>query len=282
MLKRSLSRAALAAVVICAQAALAQTPTPAASPQTPAPAPMGERLKGYLSPSELPDSVALLPPPPPVGSVAFMLDEDTAEFAIGLAGSPRFQQAALDAILAFPFAASTFSCAIGVAIKPDTTPTLYRLLQRTLSDAGAATGKAKDLYRHARPFMVDNHPTCRPEDDDALRKNGSYPSGHTSAGWAWGEVLAEIAPDRANAILARARAFGESRIVCNVHWASDVMEGRLIGAATVVDLHANAEFRDDLAKAKTELDAARAAGDPPQRDCAAEASALQQTPWLTQ
>ena len=37
--------------------------------------------------------------------------------------------------------------------------------------------------------------------------------------------------DRLEALLARGRAFGESRNVCNAHWYSDVVAGRLVGAA---------------------------------------------------
>ena len=66
-----------------------------------------------------------------------------------------------------------------------------------------ATGAAKDKYRHARPFMLDAQPTCQPSADEDLRSNGSYPSGHTSIGWTWALVLAEVAPDRAEELLER-------------------------------------------------------------------------------
>ena len=272
MLHQSSALAAIALWVSLASPAAAEDPAPMQG---------GDKTQGYLAPSELPDSLALLPPPPALGSAAETLDQRIARDALALEGTPRYKLAALDADLSFPAASGTFACAIGVAIKPETTPTLVRLLRKTLADAGAATGAAKDHYRHARPFMLDSRPSCQPEAEEALRKNGSYPSGHTSIGWAWSEIVAEIAADRADAILARGRAFGESRIVCNAHWASDVMEGRLVGAATVVKLHAKSEFRDDLAKAKAELDAARAAGEPPQRDCAEEKRAIEQTHWLT-
>ena len=36
-------------------------------------------------------------------------------------------------------------------------------------------------------------------------------------GWTVGLIMAEVAPDRATEILARARAFGEGRLVCGVH-----------------------------------------------------------------
>ena len=42
-------------------------------------------------------------------------------------------------------------------------------------------------------------------------------------------------------------------MVCNVHWQSDVNEGRFMGAATVARLHADAGFMDDLARAKREV-----------------------------
>ena len=106
--------------------------------------------------------------------------------------------------------------------------------------------------------MANEEPTCSPEDEEYLRKDGSYPSGHTAIGWAWALILSELAPDRIDAILARGRAFGESRVVCNVHWHSDVAEGRFIGASAVARLHADPGFRADLEAAKKELEAVRA------------------------
>jgi acid phosphatase (class A) len=59
-----------------------------------------------------------------------------------------------------------------------------------------------------------------------------------------------------------------------VHWLSDVVEGRAMGAAAVARLHADPAFAADLAAAKTELAAVRAKAAGPGRDCAAEAAAL--------
>jgi acid phosphatase (class A) len=70
-------------------------------------------------------------------------------------------------------------------------------------------------------------------------------------------------------------------VICNVHWQSDVIEGRFMGAATVACLHADPVFRADLESAKTEFAAARAKGLKPTRDCKAEADALAQYPQLT-
>ncbi len=233
-------------------------------------------LMGYLSESELPNSLALLPSAPDEGSATFQLDKSFAKEMLGLRGTPRWELAALDADLSFPNAAGTYSCALDAPISEEVTPHLYQLLRRTLTDAGLSTYSAKNHYNRTRPFMMNGEPTCSPGDEAALRKDGSYPSGHTSIGWSWALVLAELAPEKADAILARGLAFGESRNVCNVHWHSDVVQGRIVATATVARLHADSEFQADMKAAKAELDAVRAQGLAPTRDCSVESAALAQ------
>jgi acid phosphatase (class A) len=235
-------------------------------------------LAGYLPPEVLPNSLALLPAPPPAGSAAFAADEEVSRKILALRGTPRWKLASEDANLMFPRAAGTFSCALGAPMTEKDTPHLYMLLRRTLADAGLSTYAAKNHYRRTRPFMANKESTCTPKEEEHLAKDGSYPSGHTALGWAWALVLSEIAPDRADAILARGRAFGESRIVCNVHWHTDVLEGRFMGAAAVARLHADPTFRADLEAAVAELAAVRARGLKPTRDCQAEADALADNP----
>ncbi len=148
------------------------------------------------------------------------------------------------------------------------------MLRRTLVDTGLSTYPTKTKFQRPRPFMVNNAPMCTPQDEAELRKDGSYPSGHSAIGWGWALILAEAAPDRATEVLHRGRAFTQSRVVCNVHWLSDTEEGRMMGAATVAKLHDNADFKADMEAAKAEILAARAAGHLPTRDCAAETAAL--------
>ncbi|WP_314405095.1 acid phosphatase, partial [Stenotrophomonas rhizophila] len=178
---------------------------------------------GYLQADAVPASLALVPAPPAAGSAGFALDEQVSREARALRGSPRFAQAHTDAELGFPTGANQFSCAIDMDVDAVKTPALYRLLERSRIDASSATRTAKKHYQRARPFMVNGEPTCTPDDEEGLRGNGSYPSGHTSIGWAWALILSEIAPDRADAIQLRGRNYGESRLVCNVHWQSDIL-----------------------------------------------------------
>ncbi|MHC6217061.1 acid phosphatase [Stenotrophomonas acidaminiphila] len=264
-------RLGAASVLAAALAACASTPAPVArghgAPAEPAPT-------GYLQGAAIPDSQALSPPPPAPGSAWAALDEAIARQATALRGSARFAQAGADADLRFPAGAGQFSCALGVAVDSEHTPALYRLLQRSLIDASAATRAAKNHYRRPRPFMVNGQPTCTPDDEPHLRGSGSYPSGHTAIGWAWALILSEIAPERATALLERGSNYGQSRLVCNVHWYSDVQQAQTLGAATVARLHDNPGFVADLGAARRELAAARVHPRPLPRDCAAEAAAL--------
>jgi acid phosphatase (class A) len=235
------------------------------------------RDPGYLTPEERPDSVALLPPPPAPGSPEAAADEAIYRKLDALQGTARWRLAATDANLKFPGAANVFSCAVGINVTEATTPRLYALLQRTVIDAGQSTAKAKQHYKRDRPFEVTGDPTCVPEDEKVLRGNASYPSGHASLGYVWGEVMAELVPDRAVAARARAYEFGQSRVICRVHRQSDVDAGRIVGQAVIERLHQDEEFVADMAAAKMEVKKARRHGPPAGRDCHAEAATLQVT-----
>jgi len=226
---------------------------------------------GYLDPADLPNAQKFLPPPPAAGSASLASDEETYSATRKLRGTPRWALATKDADLTFPNAAQTFSCALGLTISPEQTPHLNMLVRRVRADASRANDKAKDLYKRQRPYLAHGDTSCTPQEK---HKNDSYPSGHSSIGWAWALVLAEIAPDRADRIFSRGLAFGESRVVCGVHWKSDVEAGRVVGASAVSRLHANPVFAAQLELARKEIEAARAAPAQLPLDCAAEERAL--------
>ena len=236
-------------------------------------------LPGYLPIKDHPNSLALLPPPPAPASAEFALDEDVARRTFAVRDTPRFAQALLDYNMTFPLAAGTFSCTLNAPITEQDTPTLYKLLRRSLTDAGISTVSAKNHYKRQRPFVSNKEPICAPETKEKLENDGSYPSGHTTVGWTWALILTEISPGETDAILARAKAFGESRNVCNHHWYSDVEWGRTMAAATVASLHTSPEFLADMEIAKAELAAVRAKGLAPTRNCSEEAAALLIKPY---
>ena len=231
-------------------------------------------LKGYLDRQQLPDSLALLPKPPTEGSAEAVADLAVYRATRALRDTPRWALATSDDNLKFPKAADTFSCALGIPISQEATPHLNMLLRRSLIDAGLSTYGAKDTYQRVRPFAALNEGSCAPAAEAALAKDGSYPSGHAALGWGWALLLAELAPDRADAVLQRGHAFGQSRVICGVHWQSDVDNGRVMGAAAIARLHADPRFTAQAALARGEIEAARAAGAAAPLNCAAEAQAL--------
>ncbi len=254
--------------LVCASALLTACATPT---QTIIPKEVPELrpgvLAGYLARTALPDSLALLPTPPAPGSAAQAADDEAFQATAALRDTPRWALAAADANLKFPKAADAFACTLGVAIGADTTPHLYTLMRRSLVDAGLATYGAKDHYKRKRPFVVNQAPSCTPSEEATLSKDGSYPSGHAALGWAWALILSEMVPGQANALLARGYAYGQSRVICGVHWQSDVTQGRVIGASAVARLHADPVFRAQFDAAARELADAKTKGLKPPVDC---------------
>ncbi len=226
---------------------------------------------GYLHPSELPNPSEFLAPPPKSGSAALSADEEAYKITRRLRDSARWQLAKQDADLGYPGVTRIFSCALGISVSAETTPHLNMLIRRVRADASRANDHVKSLYQRRRPYIAFGDTSCTPEEK---HKDDSYPSGHTSIGWALALVLAEVSPERANGIFARGLAFGDSRMICGVHWKSDIDGGRIVGASTVSLLHSNQTFLAQLALARKEVEAARAAGGRPSVDCDREAHAL--------
>lgn len=247
--------------------------------QTPSrPAPVADlkpgRLVGYLPIAERIDSAAVLPPPPQNTAT----DEAVSRAAASLRDTPRWKLATRDAYVDFPDAAGVYSCAVGVPINTQDTPYVYQLLRRVASDAGYAGDSAKELYKRNRPFVVNQQAPCTPNEMKRLGADRSYPSGHASTGTAWALLLAELAPDRAVPILKRGQAFAESRVICNMHWQSDTVQGTFVGMYSYNRLQSNPKFQADMRAARKELAAVRAKNLAPNRDCAEEAATLQLVP----
>ncbi|PBN43273.1 phosphatase PAP2 family protein [Sphingobium sp. D43FB] len=252
---------------IIAGLCLIALPCAAATPPKSPPSRLGS---GYLKDAAL--AADFSPPPPAPGSAAQARDDEAAKAALLLRDSPRWALATADAELFGPTATAAFSCTAGVAIGPATTPRLDKLLRRTIADFGRSTSKIKQGYTRPRPFMINGQPTCTPDMEAMLRKDGSYPSGHSAIGYGWGLILSQLRPDLASTLVARGRAFGDSRRICNAHWLSDTEEGRLAASATLARLNAEPAFQKDMKAARTELARAKA---PPAR-CDAETAALTQ------
>lgn len=196
------------------------------------------------------DYLTLLPPAPQKGSTRYESDRQMFLQTRKFKDTPRWVMAARDADAKTADFLEHFSCALNLAVTPATAPNITKLAQNMSSDAGRLTGSSKDHYKRERPYLIDEGPICRPQADTG--KSFDYPSGHTIAGWAWASALAQIAPERASIILARGRAYGESRIVCGVHNVTAVEAGRLAATAVALLAQPNKQYQADLAAARAE------------------------------
>ena len=251
-------RRLIAAVIALALGGCASSPEPAPTFWTG----FRDHPHGYLTAGRAPNAANFLPPPPLAGSLREQDDIARYRSTRALKDSPRWEQARADNEIETPSAPRIFDEALGVTFAPEQMPTLTLLLGRMLGDLETIQTPAKRGYVRARPFVTEPAETCFPP-EPWLASSGSYPSGHAALGWAWALVLAEMAPDRADAILARGLAYGESRMICGVHYASDVEAGRIVGAAMVAALKADPAFQANFAAAARELAHARTVIEPP-------------------
>lgn len=264
-------RATVAAVLLAACAnsmaqALATAPATAATPAT-APQPAAPATTPATATSAAPraaatrrppnyvdgaafDYITLLPPAPQKGSTRYESDRQMFLQTRKFKDTPRWVMATRDADAKTADFLQHFSCALNLELTPEAAPKITQLAQNMSSDAGRLTGSSKDHYKRERPYVIDEGPICRPQADTG--KSFDYPSGHSIAGWAWASALAQVAPERASLILARGRAYGESRIVCGVHNVTAVEAGRLAATAVALLAQPSKQYQADLAAARAE------------------------------
>jgi len=214
---------------------------------------------GYLTPVAALHIEAWLPAPPAEDSLANAADIETFLRTRPLIGTARAEEAhADDVVKPAEAVAARFSYIMGVTLDRKTAPRLMRMMDLVRNDAEWLVVPVKKPVASGgrrRPFVdFPKLPTC-PLVYEALGTTGSYPSGHALTGWLWGSILAELAPQFADALLARAVAFGDSRVVCGFHYPSDVAAGRLAASALLARLRAEPRFVADLAQARKEVTA---------------------------
>jgi len=246
MFKLKYALAAVLALGACATmdaaAPPAASPAPSAQPAHPA---TPER-----NPAVQVDATVFIPPPPAANGALELAERDVVR---GPWTAERRAQALEDNAID-PFAA--FDSVLGANFTRANFPATYTVLDRAGRAAGFAGDPVKFIYRRSRPFVSDSSITPCIPNDERLRASFSYPSGHAALGWGWTLVLAELVPSRADQIIERGRDFTWSRVVCGVHYPSDVAAGRDVAAAAIARLHADPDFQREFAAARAELAAA--------------------------
>ncbi len=234
---------------------------------------------GYLSSETTPDAYRILPPPPDTSSGQYKDEIRIFNKTRKLKGGPRWSMAVKDNQATGQDALDDFACALGVKLTPDKVPALMKVLFNMNSDMRAVIDPPKDRIGRVRPYIGRRGEICVPH-SELLDQSKSYPSGHATAAWTWALIMAELAPDRATEIMIRGRAYGESRVVCGVHYPSDIEAGRTNASTLVAALHGSAEFRADMDKARAEMaELRKTAPAPDAGQCRAEQALLNIAPY---
>jgi len=144
-----------------------------------------------------------------------------------------------------------FTGALG--LKPGTDvqlPALRRFTQRVEDSIRPYVRDAKRHFDRARPYAIE--PRIQPCLANTPR-DASYPSGHATYAFVMASVLADVAPTRRTQLIARGEEFAHQRMVCGVHFASDIEAGRVGARWLLSQLRASPQYRADVVAATTEL-----------------------------
>jgi acid phosphatase (class A) len=197
----------------------------------------------YL-PAGAPDAVALLAPPPLPDSPEQAAD--LAEVRSVARAAPSNEIAA--AFSEKKFTAFNFAPAIGDFFQPGKFPRTEEFLHRVQKDAEKAADSAKEYWKRPRPYTVD--PTLA---GGKLETSFSYPSAHSTESMVMALVLADLFPDKHDAIIAEARLIGWHRVEIARHYPTDIYAGRVFAQAIVREMKKNADFQKDFAGVKAEV-----------------------------
>ena len=192
----------------------------------------------------------LLPPPAQPGTAAHTAE--VAEIvAIQAAASPeRKAQAIWDDRHEDP---SLFAATLGPGFDLARLPATARLLGIIQNDADIAAGLSKVHFARKRPWFYDERIEVCEEGGRSRTPERSYPSGHSTVGYALALTLAHLRPDLAPRIMARGQDFAFSRMVCGVHYRSDTTAALAIAMMATQSILHDPRLARLIAAAKAEM-----------------------------
>jgi acid phosphatase (class A) len=132
-------------------------------------------------------------------------------------------------------------------------PALADLADQVEDDVRPYVRAAKHRFLRLRPFEVDARIDPCIED---VRRDLSYPSGHATYGYVMAYLLADMVPERRAELMVRAREFARQRMVCGVHFPSDLEAGRIGAAWLAQRFLASPEYQAASIAARHEMRAA--------------------------
>ena len=201
-----------------------------------------------------PNPVKYLPGPPDSLSMAFANDMHLYFYHKSLRATPRGEQALTDVGYGAGYVANRMEGVFGINIMNVNAPALRDWYLTALNYILQPCGAAKTYYNRQRPFDRFKDPLFSDESAAQLRRQGSYPSAHSSLGWAAALLLSEINPSVQDDLFESGYEYGQSRLIIGAHWQSDVDAARLMATATFARLHASDEYNQMLTRAQAAYD----------------------------
>jgi acid phosphatase (class A) len=201
---------------------------------------------GLLDPAQFEPS-RFLPPPPAQDSAQTQAELKELRTIAARSSAEEKAAATKDAKDEHP---DLFNAAIGFDIA--TMPQTNKLLSMVVDEEDGDSKLAKKYFHRLRPYRADpSLQTCEPT--KANKPPNSYPSGHATLAFSMGVVLAQLMPAKSQAILARASQYAERRLVCGVHYRSDIVAGQQFGTLLALKLMEKPAFQEQMAAAQAEL-----------------------------
>ena len=207
----------------------------------------------YFTDEELPNAAAWLPAPPDTLDPHFTYDIMQYMWGKTVRDTERGKEAVGHDVVKPSEMAVYFSVPFGMTISKETTPAIYKLLERSVMTFRESLVKPKMAYHRKRPFARFHEPTPLPEGEVREFNTGSYPSGHAIRSFGLALVLSEINPERQDSLLKLGYEWGQSRVIVGYHWQSDVDASYLMAAGVFARLHTSPLYMADLAAAREEF-----------------------------
>jgi acid phosphatase (class A) len=142
-----------------------------------------------------------------------------------------------------------FETVLGPGFTAEALPITASLSAHVRKDESAASSPLKSTYRRPRPYQLDStlHPVCAVNTEPT-----SYPSGHSLSGYLLAFTLVQLVPEKRQQIMDRADDYVHNRLICGVHYASDIEASRRVAYAIFGSMVASPNFQRDLAAAREE------------------------------
>ncbi len=202
-----------------------------------------------ITPDQI-DPAVILPPPPADGSAQQTAELEELRDIQAVRTPDRLARAQWDDAHED---ATAFAGVIGAAFDLKALPKTAALLAQVQKEQEALASRAKAYFHRARPFVVDPSLVGCSRGTKAYT---SYPSGHATMAYTIAPVLEALMPAKAEAIAKRAEDYVYSRLVCEVHYRSDLRAGQILGTWTATERLRDPALQSSFAAAKQELAAA--------------------------